>query len=203
MFVKICGVTNVDDALQAVEAGADAVGMVFAESARRLDPATGRAIVRSLPPETLTVAVFRNQPLEEIREILGTTRARGAQIHGSRPGDVRSLRDAVSFVIEAFPADASVAARLERSDADLILVDSGSPGSGRPFDWTLLDGAGRRRLVLAGGLHPGNVSDAIALVRPHGVDVATGVESAPGRKDPEKVRRFVDRARAAWAETGA
>ena len=89
MFVKICGVTNLDDALQAVEAGADAVGMVFAESPRRIEPATGESIVRSLPPETLSVAVFRNQPLDEIREILRVTRARGAQIHGPRPGGVR------------------------------------------------------------------------------------------------------------------
>src|SRR5438477_5139433 len=123
MFVKICGVTNLDDALQAVEAGADAVGMVFAESPRRIEPATGESIVRSLPPETLSVAVFRNQPLDEIREILRVTRARGAQIHGPRPGDVRALRGAVSFVIEAIAATARVGERLERSGADLVLVD--------------------------------------------------------------------------------
>jgi phosphoribosylanthranilate isomerase len=200
MFVKICGVTNVADALQAAEAGADAVGMIFADSPRRIGESEGRAIVRALPPGVVPVAVFRSQPLDVIREVVEATEARGVQMHGAGPADLAALRDVASLVIEAVAAADGVAERLERSDADLVLVDSGSPGSGSAFDWSLLDGAARHRLVLAGGLHAGNVGEAVATVRPHGVDVASGVEAAVGKKDPEKVRLFVERARAARAD---
>lgn len=199
MFVKICGVTNVADAVHAAEAGADAVGMIFAESPRRIGTSEGRAIVGALPPGTVPVAVFRKQPLAVIREVVEATEVRGVQVHGAGAADVTELRDVASLVIEAVAAGDGSAERLERSDADLVLVDSGSPGSGSAFDWSLLDGLDRARLVLAGGLHPDNVGDAVATVRPHGVDVASGVEAALGKKDPEKVHRFVERARAALA----
>ena len=200
MFVKICGVTNVADAVHAAEAGADAVGMIFADSPRRIGTREGRAIVRALPPGLVPVAVFRDQPLGVIREVVESTGARGVQVHGAGPGDVAALRDVAGLIIEALAAADGATELLGSSEADLVLVDSGSPGSGKAFDWSLLDGAARHRLVLAGGLHPGNVGEAVATVRPRGVDVASGVESVPGRKDPEKVRLFVERARAASAD---
>jgi phosphoribosylanthranilate isomerase len=112
--------------------------------------------------------------------------------------EVQWIRERVRFVIQAFPAGDPALAAAANSPADVIMVDSPDPGSGKVFDWRLAEGApGGVRLLLAGGLTPDNVGEAIRLVRPWGVDVATGVESAPGRKDPRKLRRFIEAARGA------
>ncbi len=199
MFVKICGITNEDDALLATALDADALGFVFAPSGRQVHPETVRDIAKRLPREVHTVGVFRNERPERIVEIVGRTGLHGVQLHGSEPAsEVAWVRERVQFVIQAFAAGDPALADAAKSAADVILVDSPGPGSGKVFDWRLAEGAPSGiRLLLAGGLTPANVGEAIRLVRPWGVDVSTGVEEKPGRKDAQKLREFVIAARAA------
>ena len=199
MFVKICGITSEEDALLAVAMDADAVGFIFAPSPRQVAPAFVRDIVRRLPPEILTVGVFRDEAPQRVVEIVNGTGLRAAQLHGFETADeTRWIRERVRIVIKAFSAGSALLDRADDYGADAILVDSHAPGSGNVFDWSLAEGAPiGRRVVLAGGLDPTNVADAIAKVRPWGVDVATGVESSPGHKDARLVREFVRNARAA------
>ena len=202
MFVKICGITNEEDALLAIALDADALGFVLAGSKRQVNPETVRDIVRRLPREVHTVGVFRNEKPERIVEIVGRTGLHGVQLHGQEPeSEVAWIRDRVQFVIKAFTAGDPSLKQAAKSAADVILVDSPDPGSGRVFDWRLAEGAPSGiRLLLAGGLHPGNVGEAIRLVRPWGVDVSSGVEEKPGRKDARLLREFVAAARAAGDE---
>ena len=199
MFVKICGITNEDDALLAVAMGADAVGFVFAPSPRQVHPERVRDIVRRLPHDVLTVGVFRNERPERVVEVVNRTGLRGAQLHGGElPAEVRAVRERLPFVIQALPAgDARLSsAGVGPGAADVVLIDSPEPGSGTVFDWSQAEGAPDGvRLLLAGGLTPGNVEQAIRRVRPWGVDVSSGVEASPGRKDATKVRLFVEAAK--------
>ena len=201
MFVKICGVTNEDDALLAVAMGADAIGFVFAPSPRQVHPEVVRDIIKRLPHDTLTIGVFRNETPERVIDIVGRTGLKGVQLHGGETAeDVRLVRLRVPFVIQALPAgDARLAgAGAGPESADVVLVDSASPGSGEVFDWSLAEGAPDGvRLLLAGGLTPDNVEAAIRKVRPWGVDSASGTEASPGKKDATKVRLFVARAKEA------
>ena len=199
MFVKICGITSEEDALLAVAMGADAVGFVFAPSTRQVAPAVARDIARRLPPEVLTVGVFRDEAPQRVVDIVNSAGLRAAQLHGHETADdTKWVRGRISIVIKAFPSGDPALERADDFGADAILVDSASPGSGDVFDWSLAEGAPiGRRVILAGGLTPANVGDAIAKVRPWGVDVSTGVESSPGHKDPVLVREFVRAARAA------
>ncbi len=201
MFVKVCGITNEDDALLAVAMGADAIGFVFAPSRRRVTPQTARDIARRIPSEIVTIGVFRNERPERVVEIVNSEGLRGAQLHGRETlSEVRYVRQRVPLVIQAFAAGDPALAAAANGPADVLLVDSPGPGSGRVFDWSLAEGAPSGvRLMLAGGLKPDNVAAAIQRVRPWGVDVSTGVESSPGHKDPRKVRRFIGAAKAAGA----
>lgn len=198
LFVKICGITNEEDALLAVALGADALGFVFAPSRRQVNPETARDIVKRLPTEVLTVGVFRNDRPEHVVETVNRIGLHAAQLHGSEPlSEVRWVRERVQFVIQGFAAGDPALAAAANSPADVILVDSPSPGSGKVFDWRLAEGVpGGVQLLLAGGLTPDNVGEAVRRVRPWGVDVSSGVESGPGRKDPRKLRRFIEAARA-------
>ena len=199
MFIKICGITNEDDALLCVALGADAVGFVFAPSPRQVAAQRVFDISRRLPPEILTVGVFRDEVPARVAEIVRAAGIKGAQLHGHETPEItRAVKEQVRFVIQAFPAGSAALDRAAEHDADVILVDSPSPGSGQLFDWTLVDQAPTAtRLLLAGGLTPDNVAAAITTVKPWGVDVSSGVERAPGRKDPVKLKDFVDAARAA------
>ena len=199
MFVKICGVTSVDDALLAAGMGADAVGMIFAASQRRIAIAEARDIVRRLPPEVTPVGVFRNESPERVAETANSLGLRAVQLHGSEsPDDTRWLAARVPIVIRAFAATDPALLDIDDYGPVRLLIDSETPGSGEVFDWAVLEGAPQDRpYILAGGLHPGNVADAVRAVQPWGIDVATGVESSPGRKDPTKVRQFIAAARAA------
>jgi phosphoribosylanthranilate isomerase len=202
VFVKICGITNEEDALLAVAMGADALGFVFAPSSRQVAAGHVRDIVRRLPPEILTLGVFRDESPQRVVEQAQAAGLAGVQLHGHEtPEDARWVRSRVSFLIQAFPAGAEALRRSDEWGADVILIDSPTPGSGQIFDWSLAEGApSGRRIVLAGGLDPDNVADAIARVRPWGVDVSSGVEASPGRKDARKVRAFVAAAKAAGGE---
>ena len=202
VFVKICGVTNEDDALLAVAMGADAIGFVFAPSPRQVHPETVRDIVKRLPHEVLTIGVFRNERPERVIEIVNKCGLGGAQLHGGEtPDEVASVRRRVPFVIRALPAGDKRLTDEGAAGADAVLVDSPQPGSGTVFDWSLAEGAPDGvRLILAGGLNPDNIGDAIRKVRPWGVDTSSGVEASPGKKDATLVRRFVAEARRAAKE---
>jgi phosphoribosylanthranilate isomerase len=203
MFVKICGITNEEDALLAVALGADALGFVFAPgSPRMVTPSEAEAILNRLPhDEVLTVGVFRDERPERVTEIVNKVGLKAAQLHGREPhAEVVYVRQRVQYVIQAFAAGDPALEMAAQGPADVVLVDAPNPGSGRVFDWVKVQGAlDGARLLLAGGLTPDNVADAILHVQPWGVDVSTGVETAPGsgRKDPRKLRRFMKAARLA------
>jgi phosphoribosylanthranilate isomerase len=199
MFVKVCGTTSEEDALLAVAMGADAVGFVFAPSPRQVHPQLVADIVKRLPADVLTVGVFRDESPERVAQIVNGSGLRAAQLHGHEsPETARWVRQRVPFVIQAFAAGDAAVSRAADYGVDAVIVDAPSPGSGQVFDWRLADGVpGGQRLILAGGLDPDNVGEAIARVRPWGVDVVTGVEATPGHKDPRKVRAFVAAAREA------
>ncbi len=219
VFVKICGTTSEEDALLAVAMGADAVGFVFAPSPRQISPTRAGDIAKRLPREVITVGVFRDEAPARVVEIVNSIGLRGAQLHGHESAEqARWVRERVPFVIQAFPAGDPAVSGARDHGVDAVMIDAPTPGSGQVFDWSLADGVpDGMRLMVAGGLTPDNVADAIASVHPWGVDVVTGVESSPGRKDPLKVRAFVVAAKAAedddydpvegppydWQETGA
>lgn len=202
MWVKICGITSEEDALIAVAMGADAVGFVFAPSPREMSPNAVQAIVRRLPPEILTVGLFRDERAARVVEVVNRVGLKAAQLHGNESReDCGYVAERVPLVIKAFTAGDPRLARAGEYGAPIILVDAPSPGSGKVFDWKLAEGAPKeRRIVLAGGLDATNVAEAIRTVHPWGVDVSTGVESSPGKKDPSKIRAFVQAARAAEPE---
>ncbi|MFN7149350.1 MAG: phosphoribosylanthranilate isomerase [Microthrixaceae bacterium] len=201
MFVKICGLTNEEDALMAVALGADAVGFVFAPSPRQVSPGAVRDITRRLPPEILTVGVFRDQAAKFVIETVQFAGLRGAQLHGHEtPADAAKIRPYCQVLIVAFAAGDPGLAHVDDYGADAVLLDSHAPGSGQVFDWSLAEGApANRRLILAGGLTAANVTAGIEEVRPWGVDVSSGVEvdGEPGRKDALKVQAFIHAAKSA------
>jgi phosphoribosylanthranilate isomerase len=199
MFVKICGITNEDDALFAVAMGADAVGFIFAPSPRQVPTQVVYDITRRLPPEVLTVGVFRDEHPSRVIEIANKSGVKAVQLHGREtPEQAIEIGRSIRYVIKAFGSNSPHLSRADQYGTDLVLVDAPSPGSGKVFDWHLAaEVPDSVRLILAGGLDADNVADAIEAVEPWCVDVASGVEQAPGRKDPTKVRRFIANARAA------
>ncbi|HVF13919.1 MAG TPA: phosphoribosylanthranilate isomerase, partial [Acidimicrobiales bacterium] len=151
-----------------------------------------------LPREILTIGVFRNEAPERVVAVVNQAGLAGAQLHGHEtPEQAEFVGKRVRFLIKAFPAGDPTVAQAAEYGADVILVDSPSPGSGKVFDWALAEVPSGLRLMLAGGLDADNVGAAVAQVHPWGVDVATGVEASPGRKDPRKLRAFVVAARSA------
>jgi len=200
MFVKVCGTTSEEDALLAVAMGADAVGFIFAAgSKRQVSPALVRDIVKRLPPETLTFGVFRDEVPERVVEIVRSTGLRAAQLHGHEtPEQTRAVREQLPIVFKVFSAGDPAVRKARDHGADAVMVDNKGGGSGQVFDWSLAeDVPGGVKLVLAGGLGPDNVADAIRTVHPWGVDACTRLEASPGRKDARKVRAFVAAAREA------
>ena len=199
MFVKICGITNEDDALLSVALGADAVGFVFAPSVRQVPVARAYDISRRLPPEVMTVGVFRDELPARVIETVHRAGLKAAQLHGHEtPGQVAEVAAGVRWVIKAFSAASESVRRADQYGTDLVLVDSSSPGSGMVFDWSLVDDVPPGlRVILAGGLTPENVSAAVARATPWCVDVSTGVEKEAGKKDALKMKAFIDAARRA------
>ena len=205
--VKICGITCPEDARVAVEAGADAIGLVFADSPRQVTVSQAAAIVEVLPPWVTAVGVFVNADPVEIAETARTARLGVIQFHGDElPCEVEDMARQCS-VIKAFRigaetdlADAREYLAQYRPDACLIdaRVEGAYGGTGRVAPWDLV-GSVRDEfwpLVLSGGLTPENVEQAIRAVRPFGVESASGVEREPGRKDPDRIREFVSKAAA-------
>ncbi|MGA1363097.1 MAG: phosphoribosylanthranilate isomerase, partial [Ilumatobacteraceae bacterium] len=172
---------------------------VFAPSPRWVPAGKVYDITRRLPPEILTVGVFRDEHPRRVIETVDRAGLKGAQLHGHEtPDDVAEVMKSVRTVIKAVTAGTVDAAHADRFPTDLVLVDAPAPGSGRVFDWSLLGEVPvGPRLILAGGLTPENVAAGITAARPWGVDVSSGVESSPGHKDPVKLRRFIAAAREA------
>ncbi|MEY2566551.1 MAG: phosphoribosylanthranilate isomerase [Actinomycetota bacterium] len=199
MFVKVCGTTSEDDALLAVAMGADAVGFIFAPSPRQVHPVRVADIVKRLPPEILTVGVFRDEHPERVVALVNQAGLKAAQLHGHESAEQsRWVRERLPVTIKAFPAGSPAVGKAKDYGSDIVMLDAANPGSGQVFDWRLVDGVpAGTRLLLAGGLTPENVVDAIGQAHPWGVDVVTGVESEPGRKDPRKLRAFVAAAKSA------
>lgn len=199
MFVKICGVTSAADATVAAKAGADAVGLVLSRSSRRIGLEEAAAIAACLPPETAAVAVVADMRPEEVLSAVSVLRVGAVQLHGHEPPEeVAWISERVPTVIKAVPAGSHDLAEVAEWGASIILVDSARPGSGERFDWASLPALPPgKKVMLAGGLNSANVSEAIALVHPWGVDVSSGVEASPGRKDERKVRAFIAAAKLA------
>jgi phosphoribosylanthranilate isomerase len=219
LHVKICGITNPADAVAAVEAGADALGLIFAPSPRRVTLDDARAIRLVVPARVEMTGVFVREPLALVHDAILTVGLGGVQFHGNplehwadaervRWEELIQTRKALRVVHavrakDATALEAALDTRMER--ADQILLDAFVPGleggTGRTFDWSLIEIVKRRGVpvIVAGGLTPGNVAEAVGTTQPWGVDVSSGVESAPGKKDHGAVRRFIRAARAADA----
>ena len=208
MWVKICGTTNLEDALAAVDAGADALGFVFAESPRRVDLSVAGQITRSLPEGIERVGVFVNETAARIRGIVQEAGMTAVQLHGDEsPEFAAGLVESGLRIFKAVPVRGGFAARMiafaDRGKVDAVLLDTAAGlrgGTGVSFDWhSVAEYMPRHgediKVVIAGGLTPQSVPYAVRILRPWGVDVSSGVEREPGKKDHEKVRAFVKAAK--------
>lgn len=197
MIVKICGITRVEDATVAVSLGATAVGFIFwPGSPRRVAPADAAAIGAALPQEVWKVGVFVDAPPDHIRRVIEEARLTAVQLHGNEtPAAAAALNARVIKAIALEHVDSPEA--LDDWRGVPILLDANDPvrkgGTGRTIDWhRAAEIAARHDIILAGGLRPGNVAEAIARVRPSGIDVSSGVEASPGVKDHDKLRSLFE-----------
>lgn len=216
IHIKICGITNPEDAVAAVDAGADALGLVFAPSPRRVTLDDARAIRRAVPMRTELVGVFVDEPFALVHDAILTAGLGGVQFHRN-PSDMWSPDEMLRWkdilvagrirVVRAFRAKDADSLRLDLATLpagiDQILLDAFVPGAeggtGRTFDWALVAAAKEfgKPVIVAGGLTLDNVGEAVRLTQPWGLDVSSGVETSPGRKDADAMRRFLANARAA------
>jgi phosphoribosylanthranilate isomerase len=196
-FIKICGITNVEDALWAAQCGATAIGLVFAEeSPRRITFSAAAEILSVVPKTLLRVGVFVNEPLEHLNDCVAKLGLHFAQLHGEESPDF--CRQVKGKVIKAFRVSSERDLEsLQQYPVDAFLLDAFTPakrgGSSRTFDWSLAVKAKEHGvpIILSGGLNPDNVAEAVQTVSPWGVDASSGVEISPGKKDHDKVRLFV------------
>jgi phosphoribosylanthranilate isomerase len=210
-WIKICGTTNLKDARLSIDAGADALGFIFAESPRRIGPPAARKIVAKLPKNIEKVGVFVNETTGRIRQVVEEVGLTAVQLHGDEQVNfLRALREEFlqvrvykTLLANSRLKDALIEFR-GPNPPDGILVDTAvngkRGGTGLKSDWRVLASAmsgQKSRWIIAGGLTPQNVADAIEMFHPWGVDVVSGVESSPGKKDPEKLNAFVRAVRAA------
>jgi len=195
--VKICGITNSDDALHAAESGADALGFVFySKSPRYIAPADAGEIIKALPPFVVPVGVVVDMDKSELDEAVRLSGIKVIQFHGSEPPDFcRSFGMPYVKAFRVRDMDSLKGLELYRGAAAFLLdayCESELGGTGVTFNWDIAAYAkGFGRVILAGGLTPENVADAVRKVRPYAVDVASGVEASRGKKDPELVTRFI------------
>lgn len=194
--VKICGITRVEDGLAAAAAGADAIGLVFADSPRRVSPAQARVIAAVLPPFIKVVGLFVNTPAAQVREVLSQVPLDLLQFHGAEPPeDCRLYGRSYIKAIRMAPGVDVVSEAGRYSDAGGFLLDAYDPqaagGTGTTFDWTRVPRDLGRPVILAGGLTPGNVAEAVRVARPYAVDVSSGVEQVKGIKDAAKIAAFI------------
>ena len=205
LWIKICGITNLPDALAATALGADAVGFVFAAGKRQVKPEVVRMIVQNLPPRVAKVGVFVNKRISLIQEIADFCGLTAIQLHGEETATycspLRGYEVIKAFRIQDSLPEFQMRAYLQKQVIQKILLDTYLPdqlgGTGKTFDWKL---AARQEwlqlpVIIAGGLNPENVSEALRIARPFGVDVSSGVEKAPGQKDFFKLKTFIENAR--------
>ena len=194
--VKICGITNREDALWAVECGADALGFIFyKKSPRYINPENAKEIISILPPFISTVGVFVNEDYNDVRDVKLLTGLNTVQLHGDESPSYCNLIEGKLIKAIRIKNEKSIE-RLKKYSVDAFLLDSFDTssfgGSGLTFDWRLAEKAKQHgRIILAGGLTPDNVEEAINKVAPFGVDVSSGVESKPGIKNKKKVKDFI------------
>ena len=200
MKVKICGITNIEDANIAVELGADALGFIFVRSSPRyIAPSDAQKIIQKLDPFIVSVGVFADTPREEIYKTIEQTGISCVQLHGNElPGQVsnyplpvyKSFRVDKYFMLDTLQKYKGVAYLLD------TFVDGALGGTGKTFDWSIAVAAKEYgRIILAGGLNPDNISEAVGIVQPYAVDINSGVESAPGIKDRKKLEHLFDNIR--------
>ena len=200
--IKICGITNVEDALLATEMGADALGFVFSKSSRRIDADQAQEIISQLPPFISLTGVFVNESVEIVKHVARKCGLNILQFHGDE--DLEYLEHFHRKIVKGFSIktekDLEPIPLYKEVHAFLLdtKVDGKSGGTGKTFDWNLAIKAKQYgRIILAGGLTSENVVDAIKQVQPYAVDVSSGIESAPGKKDPEKMKAFIQAIRQA------
>lgn len=187
--IKVCGITNIEDALLALELGVDALGFIFSESPRRVTVEKAREIIEALPNSVIKVGVFSNEPMEFVKEVSKRLSLDFLQFHGDEPPDY--LNSFGGKGIKAFKVkDLSVLESIKRYNTKFFLLDSGEKG--KPFDWDIaLKAKELGNFLLGGGLNPQNIESALVKVSPFGVDVCSGVEKYEGKKDPLKLKDFV------------
>jgi phosphoribosylanthranilate isomerase len=204
-WIKICGITNVQDALEAASLGVDALGFIFAPSPRRIEPSAAREIIGCLPPSVLKVGVFVNDELPEVRCIVDYCGLNMVQFHGQETPEY--CRQVSLPVIKAVRVkNLESLQEMEKYPFASILLDAWSPdqagGTGKPFGWEMaLEALQKRNFILSGGLNPMNVYQAVQRLKPVGVDVCSGVEQIPGKKDLWKMIDFVKEVRRADGST--
>lgn len=198
--VKICGITNLKDALAACSCGADAIGFVFAKSPRRVSPAAARSIIKKLPPYLVTVGVFVNEDKGEVRKIAADCGLNCLQFHGDEtPGYCNYFKDKYKIIKAVRVRDNDSLAGLGRYNIDAFLLDTyvegKRGGTGVKFNWNLAVKAKRygKPVILAGGIRAGNVREAIKKVSPYAIDVSSAIEKAPGKKDHNLMKAFIER----------
>ncbi len=201
-LVKVCGITNVEDALLAADAGADAIGLIFAESPRQVSVESAQEIASALPEDVLKVGVFVNEEPEEVLDLADEVGLDYVQLHGDEsPQTVTDLRARSLKVIKALRVrDSASLEALEDYEPELFLLDAYSEkargGTGEKFDWELAKALkGYANILVSGGLTPENVRAAVEFFEPYGVDASSSLEDAPGTKNDERVRRFVNAAK--------
>ena len=201
--VKICGITNICDALAAVDFGANALGFVFFEgSPRYISPETAAAIINQAPPFVTTIGVFVDEKPEQVEKIIAMTHIDIVQFHGNEPPGMCAISRRVIKAIRVKSIESLDPLNNYKDRVSAFLLDTFTPdvfgGTGQIFNWDVAVYAKQfGRIILAGGLTPDNVAEAVKRVRPYGVDVSSGVEAKKGEKDHKKMKLFIERAKGA------
>ncbi len=201
--VKICGITNLEDALSAVDSGADALGFVFyKKSPRYITPEKARSIIALTPSFTTTIGVFANDSQQQVQEIIALTGIDVIQLHGDETPDMCQYSRRVVKAIRVKTLQSLEPLKQYQDSITAFLLDTYTPeglgGTGQIFNWDIAVEAKQfGTIILAGGLTPNNVANAVKRVRPYGVDVSSGVEAKKGKKDHKKMKRFIEQAKSA------
>lgn len=196
--IKICGITNTEDALSAVRMGADALGFIFVKKSKRyIEPRMASQITKHLPPFVKKVGVFTNEELSVIRDITAEVKLDLLQIHGDETPEYCGKLE-IPYIKAFRIKDETSLNEVKEYNTDYILFDTYSKdeygGTGKAFDWEILNGRAfeNKYVILSGGLNPGNAGEAVSLLKPYAVDVSSGVEESPGKKDIEKINKFIE-----------
>ena len=202
--IKICGITNLDDGLEAIAAGVDALGFVFVPNTPRyITPSQAKLVIKQLPPFITNVGLFVDNEIGEIEDIVNHCKLDAVQLHGNESPEMCTKIRFQTKVIKSFHVKKEpqvLRNEIENYRVDAYLLDTfikgKAGGTGQTFDWRIAEGLSQR-IIVAGGLTPNNIGTAIAQLQPYGVDVSSGVEKSPGKKDTNKIHSFVRQVRKA------